>query len=200
MVIYDVGLSSVESPSDTKNPYGSYDTIRISNQQTFKNNKNAQITDKYRYTDKYIDIIWWYSTTQFKFELTNRSAYTIKINWDDITYVDYTGNISRIMHKGVKYVDCEKNQGSINIPKDGRLNDIIVPTSNVYFNQKFEQQPLIPCYYKTQQAMENDIINKTWIGKKVHILFPFEIEGTKNDYTFEFTVNGILNQLTSQKR
>jgi len=38
--------------------------------------------------------------------------------------------------------------------------------------------------------MQNDIDNKIWIGKKVQILFPIEIEGKKNDYNFEFTVNG----------
>lgn len=38
--------------------------------------------------------------------------------------------------------------------------------------------------------MEKEIANKTWIGRTVRILFPIEIEGIKNDYTFEFTVNG----------
>jgi hypothetical protein len=119
-------------------------------------------------------------------------------NWDDVTFMDYTGNISRIMHKGVKYIDKDKSQGSISIPKNGKLNDIIVPTSNVYFSQGFgvyvpsewKQKSIIPCFYKSKKEMQNDIDNKIWIGKKVQILFPIEIEGKKNDYNFEFTVNG----------
>lgn len=111
--------------------------------------------------------------------------------------MDYTGNISRVMHKGVKYIEKDKSQGIINIPKDAKLNDIIVPTSNVYFSQGFgiyvpsewKQKAIIPCFYKSKKDMQNDIENKIWIGKKVQILFPIEIEGKKNDYTFEFTVN-----------
>lgn len=197
MAVYDLGLSSVESPSDLKDPFGNSEIVKISDEVPSKN-KKAQIVNKYRYTDKYIDIVWWYSTTQFEFELKNVSEKTLKINWDDVTFMDYTGNISRIMHKGVKYIDKDKSQGSISIPKNGKLNDIIVPTSNVYFSQGFgvyvpsewKQKSIIPCFYKSKKEMQNDIDNKIWIGKKVQILFPIEIEGKKNDYNFEFTVNG----------
>ena len=41
--------------------------------------------------------------------------------------------------------------------------------------------------------MEADIAQGTWIGKVVKVLFPIEIEGIKNDYSFEFRVNGVLN-------
>lgn len=41
--------------------------------------------------------------------------------------------------------------------------------------------------------MENDIANKVWIGRKIKVLFPIEIEGVKNDYSFEFTVDAPLN-------
>ena len=198
MAIYDVGLSSVESPSDAKKPYGNTDIVKYTDRNPSEG-KDGQIQDKYKYTDRYIDITWWYSTTQFEFELKNISGYTLKINWDNVTYMDYTGNISRIMHKGVRYIDREQSQGSISIPKDGRLNDIIVPTSNVYFDKglgiyspaAWRQTAIIPCYYKNKKEMEHDIKNRTWIGKKVKILFPIEIEGKCNDYNFEFTVNGV---------
>lgn len=125
----------------------------------------------------------------------------MKINWDDISYMDYHGNVSRIMHKGVKYSEREKPQGSISIPKGGRISDIIVPVVNVYFDSgvsglvpaQWKQTAMIPCYYKKKEAMENDIANKVWIGRKIKVLFPIEIEGVKNDYSFEFTVDAPLN-------
>lgn len=197
MVNYDLGLTSVETPSDIKNPYGDTHITKVSEES--KNNKNKTVLiNKYAYTDKYIGITWWYNTTQFHFELKNLSNHALKINWDDVTFMNYDGTISKVMHEGVRYIERGESQGSISIPKGGTLQDIIVPNSNVRFNggvvgfvpAKWEQLAIIPCYYTKKKQMEADIDNKVWIGKKVSILLPIEIEGVKNDYTFEFTVNG----------
>lgn len=197
MARYDVGLTSVETPSDAKDPYGELKITKVEDQTTDEKN-NLLLINRYEYSDKYIGITWTYNTTQFEFELKNLSGHTIRINWDDVTFMDYSGNISRVMHKGVKYVERENPQGSISIPNGGILQDIIVPNSNVYFSKgisgytpsQWKQAAIIPCYFNNKEDMENAILNEIWIGKTVRILFPMEIEGVKNDYTFEFTVNG----------
>lgn len=200
MARYDVKLSSVETPSDSKNPYGENKITKISEEATDRSNKTF-LMYKYEYTDKYIGITWYYNTTRLEFELKNFSEHTIKINWDDISYMDYSGNVSRIMHKGVKYSEREQPQGSISIPKGGRISDIIVPVNNVYFDKgvsgyipaQWKQVAIIPCYYNNKKTMENDIANKVWIGRNIKVLFPIEIEGVKNDYSFEFIVDTPLN-------
>lgn len=197
MARYDVGLTSVEAPSNAKDPYGELKITKVEDKATDGKN-NLLLINRYEYSDKYIGITWTYNTTQFEFELKNMSGHTIRINWDDVTFMDYSGNISRVMHKGVKYVEREKPQGSISIPNGGRLQDIIVPNSNVYFSKgmsgyipsQWKQSAIIPCYFNNKEDMENAILNKVWIGRTVRILLPMEIEGIKNDYTFEFTVNG----------
>ena len=199
MARYDVKLSSVETPTDIKQPYGESRITQILEEAN--DGKNLFLLNKYEYADEYIGITWYYNTTQLEFELKNLSGHTLKINWDDISYMDYHGNVSRIMHKGVKYSEREKPQGSISIPKGGRISDIIVPVVNVYFDSgvsglvpaQWKQTAMIPCYYKKKEAMENDIANKVWIGRKIKVLFPIEIEGVKNDYSFEFTVDAPLN-------
>lgn len=197
MARYDVGLTSVETPSNTKEPYGDLKITKIEDRTT-DNKNNLLLINRYEYSDKYIGITWTYNTTQFEFELKNISGHTLKINWDDVTFMDYSGNISRVMHKGVKYIERENPQGSISIPNEGILQDIILPNSNVYFSKgisgyipaQWKQKAIIPCYFNNKNDMEKEIANKTWIGRTVRILFPIEIEGIKNDYTFEFTVNG----------
>lgn len=199
MARYDVKLSSVESPSDIKTPFGENKITKVSEEITDNKNKPF-ILNKYEYTDEYIGITWYYNTTQLEFELKNLSEHTLKINWDDISYMDYHGNVSRIMHKGVKYAEREQPQGSISIPKGGRISDIIVPINNVYFDSgvsglipaQWKQTAMIPCYYNKKEVMERDITNKVWIGLKIRVLFPIEIEGVKNDYNFEFTVDSPL--------
>lgn len=198
MARYDVGLTSVETPSNSKDPFG--DVVITKLEEQFQEDKNNILSvNKYEYSDQYIGITWLYNTTQFEFELKNISGRTIRINWDDVTFMDYSGNISRIMHKGVRYAEREESQGSISIPNGGVLQDIIVPNSNVYFSKgisgyipaQWKQSAIIPCYFNKKEDMENAILNKIWIGRSVRILFPIEIEGVKNDYTFVFTVNGV---------
>ena len=197
MARYDVGLTSVETPSNAKDPYGKLKITKVE-EQTKDNKNNLLLINRYEYSDKYIGITWTYNTTQFEFKLKNISGHTLKINWDDVTFMDYAGNISRVMHKGVKYIERENPQGSISIPNEGILQDIILPNSNVYFSKglsgyipaQWKQKAIIPCYFNNKNDMEKEIANKTWIGRTVSILFPIEIEGKKNDYNFEFTVNG----------
>ena len=42
--------------------------------------------------------------------------------------------------------------------------------------------------------MQADIAKGTWMGATINVMFPIEIEGVKNDYSFEFRVDGVLNK------
>ncbi len=92
---YSVGLSTVESPADAKQQFGETKVV------TF----NEEGVSKYRYEDDYIDIVWFVGSKQFNFTLKNKSGHTLKINWDDISYVDTKGQVGRVMHAGVKYTE-----------------------------------------------------------------------------------------------
>ena len=90
---YSVGLSSVESPADAKQQFGETKVV------TF----NEEGVSKYRYEDDYINIVWYVGLKQFNFTLNNKSGHSLKINWDDISFVDTEGQVGRVMHSGVKY-------------------------------------------------------------------------------------------------
>lgn len=188
MAVYDVSLSSVESPENVKEQFGETKIVKLTE------TKDGETINKYQYEDEYMRINWYYATNQLDFWLENKSGHTIKINWDDISFINAGGETSRIMHKGVKYSERENPQGSISIPKGGSLSDIIVPTSTIVLSgYNWIQPALIPCFYKSKKAMQEDIAKGTWIGSVIKVLFPIEIEGVKNDYLFEFRVDGVLN-------
>lgn len=182
---YDVSLASVESPADAKAQFGETKVA------TFQDGE----INKYRYEDDYIDIIWYVSSTQFNFTLTNKSNHTIKINWDDISFVDYNGKTGRVMHTGVKYNERNNSQPASTIPKGASLTDILLPTDNVYFTSGqyggWNESLLIPSIYKTPEDFANGAAN--YVGKTMRILMPILIENVQNDYTFEFTINKLLN-------
>lgn len=186
MASYSVGLSSVESPADAKKQFGETKVV------TFKDGE----VDKYRYEDDFIEIVWYVGLKKFNFELKNKSTHTMKINWDDISYVDINGKTRRVMHAGVKYIERNNSQPATSLPKGASLSDILLPTDNVILSSGLYggwiESNLIPSYYSTSEAMANGA--ESYVGKKMTILMPIMIENVQNDYTFVFNIDKWLNK------
>lgn len=166
---YVINLSSVESPENATVQFGETKVM------TFAEGDKQ----KYRYEDDYINIVWYVGNKTFDFSLTNKTDHTIKINWDDISYVDITGNVGRVMHSGVKYIDRNNSQPATSIPRRATITDLLMPTDNVYYASGWNEKPLIPIGYNQGGAE----------GKKMTILMPITIENVQNDYTFEFVIH-----------
>ena len=183
---YSVGLSSVESPADAKQQFGETKVVNLTDEEGIS---------KYRYEDDYIEISWYVSSTKFNFDLKNKSGHTIKINWDDISYVDVTGQAGRVMHAGVKYAEKNNSQPATTIPKNATISDVLIPTDNIYYISGtyggWQEKSLIPSYYQSQEAFNQNA--EKYIGKKLTILMPIMIENVQNDYTFVFNIDKLLN-------
>lgn len=186
---YSVGLSSVESPADAKQQFGDTKVV------TF----NEEGVSKYRYEDDYIDIVWYVGSKQFNFTLKNKSGHTLKINWDDISYVDTKGQVGRVMHSGVKYADRNGSQPATTVPKGASISDILLPTDNVYYVSGqyggWRESLLIPSIYQTQEALDENAPGM--VGKTMTVMMPIMIENVQNDYTFTFNIDK-LNSDTSK--
>lgn len=185
---YSVGLSTVESPADAKQQFGETKVV------TF----NEEGVSKYRYEDDYIDIVWFVGSKQFNFTLKNKSGHTLKINWDDISYVDTKGQVGRVMHAGVKYTDRNNSQPATTVPKGASISDILLPTENVYFVSGqyggWRENNLIPCVYKTPEDFNSGA--SSLVGKTMTVMMPIMIENVQNDYTFTFNIDKLLNTAT----
>ena len=180
---YDVSLSSVESPADAKEKYGETKVVKV----------EQEGLSKYQYEDDYIKIFWYVSSTQFNFDLTNKSDYTMKLNWDDMAYVDEDGNTKRVMHSGVKYTDRNSSQPASILPKNASLSDVLLPTDNVYFVSGsyggWRESSLFPRYSTNEEAQASPAL-----GKKVRIIFPIVIQDVVNEYVFGFSVGSVKVQ------
>ncbi len=188
---YSVGLTTVESPADAKQQFGETKVV------TF----DEEGISKYRYEDDFIDIVWYVSSKQFNFTLKNKSGHTLKINWDDVSYVDTKGQVGRVMHAGVKYSERNSSQPSTTIPKGASITDILLPTDNVYYVSGqyggWRESYLIPCVYQTQEAFNTSA--PTLVGKTMTIMMPIIIENIQNDYTFTFNIDKLLNPSNTTK-
>ena len=185
---YSVGLSSVESPADAKQQFGETKVV------TF----NEEGVSKYRYEDDYIIIVWYVGLKQFNFTLNNKSGHSLKINWDDISFVDTKGQVGRVMHSGVKYSERNNSQPATTVPKGASISDILLPTENVYFVSGqyggWRENYLLPCVYQTPEAFNAGA--SSLVGKTMTIMMPIMIENVQNDYTFTFNIDKLLNTAT----
>ena len=183
---YSIGLKTVESPANAKQQFGETKIVNFQDGET----------NKYRYEDDYINIVWYVDSKRFYFDLTNKSGHTIKINWDDISYVDYNGKVERVMHSGVKYTERNNSQPASTVPKGATLSDILIPTENVYFISGqfggWREKYLIPCVYN--DAATRDAQASSYVGKTMTIMMPIMIENVQNDYTFTFNIDKLLNK------
>ena len=163
---YSITISSVESPTDPKQQFGDTKVVKY-NANSFNNNY---------YEDDYIATLWNITAKELNFILKNKTGHTIKINWDDVSYVDVQGKTRRVMHSGVKYSERNNSQPATSIPRNACISDLLLPTDNVdYDSGKWETKKFF-------------FFSKNIIGKKMYILLPIMIQNVQNDYLFEFEI------------
>ncbi|MFR9542635.1 MAG: hypothetical protein SNH27_11325 [Rikenellaceae bacterium] len=182
---YNVGLSNVEAPADAKEQYGETKIVTL----------DVEGKTNYKYEDDYIDISWFVGSSQFSFVLKNKSDYSIKIPWDDVTYINTAGSVGRVMHSGVKYTDRNASQPASVIPNGASLSDIVQPTDNVYYVSGSYGGWRTSNLFNFSIDKNNVATSATpYIGKTVKILLPVLIEDVRNEYVFEFRINDITTK------
>lgn len=180
---YDIGLSQVERPADAQKKYGEYKTTQVQDEGG----------KTYIFEDDMVQIIWLVSGVGAYFTLANKTDHSIKIIWDEASYVDTTGSNHRVMHSGVKYIDRDSSQPPTIVIRKGTVTDNIVPTDHISFSSGeyggWEKAPLLPSAdfaLDTLKTQANKYVNKT-----IQILLPLEIEGVVNEYIFSFKIGGV---------
>lgn len=178
--IYDIGLSSVESPADAKKQFGE---TKVVNYLDDEDN-----ISKYKYEDDFVDMVWYVTNERFMFDLKNKTKYSIKINWDEVTYVDANGEAKRVIHQGVKYANRNETQAITTVPRGAKVSDFLVPSDNIVYSDNigWYEKNIIPVSFSTREGAEQ-ALNK-YKGQKISIMMPLQIENVQNDYMFEFEI------------
>lgn len=177
--IYSVSLDKVELPSNSKDRFS--ETI-------LKDSSDEGVT-KYVFEDENIKIFWLVLDNQYSFTIYNKTNHALKINWDDVVYVNTDKSISKMIHSGIKYIKMNEGQVPTTLPRGAKLEDILVPVDNIHFiSNKWITNSLFPNGFSSDDAMEKA---KTLEGERVSILLPIKIEDVQNDYTFIFKINSV---------
>jgi hypothetical protein len=182
--VYKIGLQEVESPKNIKEQFGETKVVN------FQDNG----VTKYSYEDGFIKIVWLPQDTHFSFKLTNKSEHSIKIIWDEAVYVNESGLSQKVFHSGVKYIDRNNSLPPSTIIKGAYVEDIVIPTDNVYFtNGQYGGWKELPLF-KNSSSKEEQInaFKELYVGKIVKILLPIRIEDVNNEYLFSFKIEDMV--------
>jgi hypothetical protein len=122
------------------------------------------------------------SKDQFGFVLRNTSEEPIEIDWNQVAYVDVTGESHKVIHKGVKFNDRDKPLVPTTIPPSARIEDIVLPTDYVYFVEggygSWQNRQLFPDGDKAA----------LYKGQTFTLFMPVKVNGTVKNYTFKFKI------------
>lgn len=165
--------------------------ITVNTQDTSKH------TDDLSYTDSLLSIKWHPSAEGFNFNLTNTSSSSLKIIWDDATFVGFDGNSSKIMHQGIKYIDRNNAMSPTTIITGSSLNDIVTPTNNVYWvDGTYSKYGSTPGRWEMRDIYETsssdslrlqEYIN-SYSKSNMKILLPIKYKDTVYEYVFIFKI------------
>jgi hypothetical protein len=188
---YDVVLSKVErSPAPT-----------------------AGVTEKPSgYSDDQIEANFIFTPTSIEMNIINKSNETIKLIWDDSAFIDRDGLSTKVMHEGIKYNDLNNSILPSIIPRNGKINDIVIPTDIVAWQggyySSYGSNPgygknlgMLP-YQKSYGGMTGEPMKTTideaqnnflkemqgYIGSKIGLILSFQSPNSKYEYTFWFEV------------
>lgn len=133
------------------------------------------------YSDSLLEITWMYNLTHLDFTLKNIGQESYKILWDDMSYIDTENNGHRIFHKGVKMNDREKSQAPTVVMKRTNLEDVIIPSDYVSYNDYFNRW-LFNFLHSSKLPVE---------GKEIKVLMPIDVKGKIIEYVFTFKLRDL---------
>lgn len=142
------------------------------------------------YSDDLIDISLDYGEKTIAIVLSNKSNGSLKVLWDDASYIDQFGSAHRVIHTGTKLVDRDKAQVPSVVPKNSKLTDEVIPSDCIewvsgtkYTAGGWQSHPISQMFiYETEEAAKNASVD----FKPVQLLLPIETNSERFEYTFKF--------------
>ncbi|MGL4452877.1 MAG: hypothetical protein ACRCTZ_17070 [Sarcina sp.] len=141
--------------------------------------KSNDIFSKYFYEDNIMSILIMCGTKQFEFTLTNKMKNSVKIVWNEASFVDENNLVSKVVHKGVKYMNTNSSLPTTTIPGGASISELIAPTNRIKYSNGWYQQSIV----SSNKSNDDNIV-----GKTVKVLLPIEVNGVINEYVFCFTI------------
>jgi len=157
---------------------------------TFKMLKPKE-SDELAFEDAALRIVFNIDRHRFKFSLFNKTDNPMKLDWNQISYVDLSSGSHKVIHDGVRYIERDKAIPLTVIPPSAKIDDFILPTDAVHYaqsgwNKGWHEEPLFPKPEKKEALALK--------GKTFSAFMPIEINSTTKNYNFVFQITDIVTE------
>lgn len=139
-------------------------------------------SDELQFSDEFVALAFSVGRNGLNFALLNKTDEPIKIDWNQISFIDWSADAHPVTHTGVKYTDAAAAKPASIVPPSAKFKDAIIPADNVHFTSGqyggWSVNDLLP---HTTSA-------PTLKGKDVAVYMPLEVNGKTKNYTFQFQI------------
>ncbi|MBM3262476.1 MAG: hypothetical protein FJY97_03500 [candidate division Zixibacteria bacterium] len=123
-------------------------------------------------------------------EVYNLSDNPVRIDWDEVRFVDPEGNAHPVLHELVPLADGVRRQTPSVIPPQGMLSDAITPKPYVYADiTGWERKSIFP---RSEAAMRMK-------GQTFGVILPVRQETVVTTYSLSFAVSDVRSYTVERK-
>jgi len=185
----DIRLIDCKRPEEVKEKYGGQRILSMREKEY-----------KYIFEDDMVRILWLPTVSKITFYIANKTQQSIYMLWDEMAYIDESGEIHKAMYPG------DKPLAPTEIVRRREFWEIMPDTEYGFWADylkftnagKASYSSLAPYEldyqgwtkgslslpFRTQEEVEK------YLGNTIHVILPFRIEDVKHDYVFTFELNG----------
>lgn len=164
-----------------------YKLTNVSRDESVMDNS---ISSSSNYKDELLSVSWMIDRNKANFTIKNNATGSIKIIWDDMAFVGLNGESHRVIHKGIKYSEKEKEQAPSIVARNAELHDLIIPADKIYYQKSWEKWSAYPFVDDFLYSPEDES-TKHPNGKKIQVLLPVIINEKRYEYQFVFEIENI---------
>ncbi len=128
-----------------------------------------------------IVIRWDLHLTHLYLNVENNTNSSIKVHWDESAFINTNNETLRIIHKGTKFSNKEKEQVPSIIIKGSKLSDVIIPADYANYSDYFKRWVFNVLFGSHKEGL-ND-------GKIFKISLAIEDSGEVSNYVFTFELH-----------
>jgi len=141
------------------------------------------ISDGMELEDDNIRAVFAVTQTAVQFSILNKTAGPIKIDWNQVSFIDPDSNSYPVTHEGVKYADAAAAKPPSVVPPSAKFSDAVVPANNVSFSSGS---------WSTRDLLTRSPLAPAMKGRTISIFMPLEINGAQKNYLFSFEITDVL--------
>lgn len=146
-------------------------------------------SDDLSYEDDSVDTTFSLAPTGIGIRLHNRTSDPVIINWNNVSWVDDSGEAHKVVHSGVLLIDKDKPQTPTVIPPMARITDTMFPSD--HFKVASFGSHIEPLWPDLVNMSGDQSALKKVEGTMFSVFVPLDIGGTTKNYSFVFKITSV---------